>query len=203
MKKLFFAFCGVLFFATAALQVFIFRQNYEIKKYVVAHCEKITVFFEDVKLDIQSLSESQLHGIAEVQESLAYMKKSADAQFSETAGMKQTYEAVLSEQKKKTVDMSAKDSAIFRMKTEAETYFSLRNFSAAYESYKKVLLYQADDLESRRNKMKSLYYMNRADSSKYPEILEDIRILKAAGHSDAESLEIEAAIRAEQEGIYE
>ncbi len=56
-------------------------------------------------------------------------------------------------------------------------------------------------MESRLKKMKSLYYRNRADSSKYTEILEDIRILKANGLMDGEATEIERTILAEREGL--
>ena len=55
-------------------------------------------------------------------------------------------------------------------------------------------------MESRLKKMKSLYYRNRTDSSKYSEILEDIRILRLNGCLDKEAAEIERIVTAERGG---
>lgn len=46
-------------------------------------------------------------------------------------------------------------------------------------------------------------YRNRTDSSKYSEILEDIKILRSNGHIDNEAAEIEKVITAEREGLNE
>ena len=46
-----------------------------------------------------------------------------------------------------------------------------------------------------------LYYKNRADSSSYSEILEDIRILRENGHLDEEAAQIEKLVTAEREGL--
>ena len=108
---------------------------------------------------------------------------------------------LLSEQKKKTVDTTSRDNAVESMRGDAKKHFAERKYSLAYSEFQKVLSYQNDDMESRLNKMKSLYYKNRADSSSYSEILEDIRILRENGHLDEEAAQIEKLVTAEREGL--
>lgn len=175
----------------------------EIFKRLSEHLQCVDIKFEDIKSNVQTLMDSHSRDVAEIQGTLAFMRKRADAQFSETVGIKETYDNILEEQKKKTVDFTLQDSAMQKTKENAEKYYSENNFALAYKEFKKVLEYQHDDMECRLKKMKSLYYMNRADSSKYSEILEDIRILKSDGYADSETIQIEALINAEREGFDE
>lgn len=175
----------------------------EILMQLSGHLQHVDMKFEGIRSDVQTLLDRQSRDVAEIQGSLASIRKRADAQFSETVGIKETYDNILEEQKKKTADIALQDSAMQRIKDDAERYYSENDFAHAYREFRKFLSYQHDDMECRLKKMKSLYYMNRADSSKYPEILEDIRILKGGGHADDEAIQIEALINAEREGIDE
>ncbi len=151
-----------------------------------------------------SLAEFRAHADIQagmIQEGLGKMAEKADMQFSRTVGMSRTYDALLSEQKKKTVDTTSRDNAVESMRGGAKKHFAERKYSLAYSEFQKVLSYQNDDMESRLNKMKSLYYKNRADSSSYSEILEDIRILRENGHLDEEAAQIEKLVTAEREGL--
>lgn len=156
---------------------------------------------EGVREEMRMLSEIQKTSTEGIWESLEVLKSKSDAQMSQTAGMKKTYDDLYEEQRKKTLDTTSQDTAVAQIKKDAEAYFSQKNYAAAYREFVKVLSYQKDDMESRLKKMKSLYYRNRADSSKYTEILEDIRILKANGLMDGEATEIERTILAEREGL--
>lgn len=152
----------------------------------------------------KSLAEFQAHADVQagrIQKDLGEIAEKADMQFSRTVGMSRTYDALLSEQKKKTVDTTSLDNAVESMRREAKKHFAEKKYSLAYNEFKKVLSYQKDDMESRLNKMKSLYYKNRADSSSYSEILEDIRILRANGYLDGEATQIETLVTAEREGL--
>lgn len=152
---------------------------------------------QEMESSVESLSERQSSDAALIKRNLNSIKESADSQFSETVDMKKSYDDMLAEQRKRTVDSVSKDSAVSRMKNEAERSYSDRKFAAAYKGFKNVLSYQPEDMESRLKKAKSLYYMNRSDSSKYPEILGDIKVLKAKGACDDELVGIEAAVEAE------
>lgn len=152
----------------------------------------------------KSLAEFQAHADVQagrIQKDLGDIAEKADMQFSRTVGMSRTYDALLSEQKKKTVDTTSLDNAVESMRRDAKKHFAEKKYSLAYNEFKKVLSYQKDDMESRLNKMKSLYYKNRADSSSYSEILEDIRILRANGYLDGEATQIETLVTAEREGL--
>lgn len=156
---------------------------------------------EGLREEMRMLSEIQKTSTEGIWESLEVLKSKSDAQMSQTAGMKKTYDDLYEEQRKKTLDTTSQDTAVAQIKKDAEAYFSQKNYAAAYREFVKVLSYQKDDMDSRLKKMKSLYYRNRADSSKYTEILEDIRILKANGLMDSEATEIERIITAEREGL--
>ena len=58
-------------------------------------------------------------------------------------------------------------------------------------------------MESLMYKMKSLYYMNPADSSRYSEIIEIMRTLKINSAADKECIEIEKTVLLETEGLSE
>lgn len=160
-------------------------------------CATVKEFGEQVS-EHQAYIDEQ---VALILDNLDSIKNRADAQYSQTVGMKKTYDNLLDEQKKKTVDITSKDTAVAEVRKLAEKYYSEKKYAAAYKEFKKVLSFQNDDIKSREKKMKSLYYMNRSDSSKYSEILEDIRILKTNGHFDEESAKIEASIMAENGGL--
>lgn len=138
-----------------------------------------------------------------VNESVQALNQKSDAQFSKTVGMSKTYDAILEEQKKKTLDTSEKDKSNIEAKKNAVALYKKGIFSASYDEFNRLTKNLTDDMECRLYKAKSLYYKNRADSSSYAEILADIRMLKQNGVSDAELLEIEKSIHAEKGGFDE
>lgn len=170
---------------------------------ITGHQETEWLLIEKINNGIESLIARQKQSTEKLQGSLASISRKSDEHLSKTLDMNKTYGELLEEQKKKTLDTTAQDSAVSKMKEEADRLYSQKKYTAAYKEYKKVLLYRSEDLETRLNKMKSLYYMNRTDSSSYKEILEDIKILRLAGILDEEADRIERLIHAEQEGANE
>ncbi len=170
---------------------------------IAGHQEIEWLLIEKINSEITLLLASQKQSTEKLQGRLDAIRQKSDEHLSKTLEMSKTYEELLEEQKKKTLNTTTQDSAVSRMKDEANRLYSQKKYAAAYREYKKVLLYRSEDLECRLNKMKSLYYMNRADSSKYKEILEDIRILRLAGTLDEEADKIERLINAEQESANE
>lgn len=161
---------------------------------------------ESLEKEIRSLLDTQNAVIVEMsgmQETLDLLGSKSDAQIKLTSGIQKTFGDLFEEQKKKTLDTTAQDTAIAQIKKDAGNFYSEGNYAAAYREFAKVLAYQSDDVESRLKKMKSLYYRNKADSSKYSEILEDIRILRSNGCIDNEMTEIERVITMEREGLNE
>lgn len=167
-------------------------------------------FKEYVGLQISKINDGivlilggQEENAADIKNDLATINRKSDAQFSKTVSMSRTYDAILDEQKKKTVDTAEKDKTNVEAKKNAVALYKKGIFSASYDEFRKLTQTFTDDMECRLYKAKSLYYKNRADSSSYAEILADIRTLKQNGVSDAELLEIEKSILAEKEGFDE
>lgn len=153
--------------------------------------------------EILIILSSQEENTTDIKNELAKINRKSDAQYSKTVGMSKTYDAILEEQKKKTLDTSEKDKSNIEAKKNAVALYKKGIFSASYDEFRKLTQAFTDDMECRLYKAKSLYYKNRADSSSYAEILADIRMLKQNGVSDAELLEIEKSILAEKEGFDE
>lgn len=175
----------------------------ELEENIAGHQEAEWLLIEKINSGIESLIARQKQSAEKLQGSLRSISRKSDEHLSKTLDLNKTYGELLEEQKKKTLDTTAQDSAVSRMKEEADKLYSQKKYAAAYREYKKVLLYRSEDLESRLNKMKSLYYMNRTDSSSYKEILEDIKTLRLAGTLDEEADRIERLIHAEQEDANE
>lgn len=164
--------------------------------------------YEDLQIskindEILKILCSQKENTTDIKNELAKKNRKSDAQYSKTVGMSKTYDAILEEQKKKTLDTSEKDKSNIEAKKNAVALYKKGIFSASYDEFRKLTQTFTDDMECRLYKAKSLYYKNRADSSSYAEILADIRTLKQNGVSDAELLEIEKSILAEKEGFDE
>lgn len=117
--------------------------------------------------------------------------------------MGRTYDAILEEQKKKTVDTAEKDKTFLEAKKEALSLYKKGYFSSAYIELKKLSEERKEDMTCLAYKTKSLFYMNRADSSRYAEILDDIKTLIRNAAADDECLEIQKAIHIEQGGFDE
>ena len=167
--------------------------------------KNLTDFQEHADLQVSKINDeilkilsSQEENTADIKNELAKINRKSEAQYSKTVGMSKTYDAILEEQKKKTLDTSEKEA-----KKKAVALYKKGFFSASYDEFRKLTQALTDDMECRLYKAKSLYYKNRADSSSYAEILADIRTLKQNGVSDAELLEIEKSILAEKEGFDE
>ena len=172
--------------------------------------KNLTDFQEHADLQISKINDeillilsSQEENAADIKNDLATINRKSDAQYSKTVGMSKTYDAILEEQKKKTLDTSEKDKSNIEAKKNAIALYKKEIFSVSYDEFKKLTQTFTDDMECRLYKAKSLYYKNRADSSSYAEILADIRMLKQNGASDAELIEIEKSILAEREGVDE
>ena len=153
--------------------------------------------------EILIILSSQEENTIDIKNELAKINRKSDAQYSKTVVMSKTYDAILEEQKKKTLDTSEKDKSNIEAKKNAVALYKKGIFSASYDEFRKLTQTFTDDMECRLYKAKCLYYKNRADSSSYAEILADIRTLKQNGVSDAELLEIEKSILAEKEGFDE
>lgn len=173
------------------------------EKSLIEFQEKQEIQISKINDGINSVLDRQEENKTEIKADLVKINRKSDAQFSKTVGMSKTYDAILEEQKKKTIDTAEKDREFIDAKVKAYNLYKKGNFAESYSEYKRLVELDAEDMECRSYKLKSLYYMNKADSSNHTEILEDIKILKLNAKTDDECLEIEKAILTEKEGFNE
>ena len=134
------------------------------------------------------------------EESLSRIEGKVSSQFSQTLGMKKTYDELLSEQKKRTVDTAGKDMQAEEAKKEGLMLYAEKKYGEAYVKLSTSLLSHEGDWECRLYRAKSLYLSNPLESSSYPKILRDIKILRENGFSDNELSAIEKNILMETGG---
>jgi len=169
-------------------------------KNIIENLGEKTLSFEK---NLEEYKENITSLIIDIHKELELMNVKTNEQFLKTVGMSKTYDAILKEQKNKTIDTAEKDNVIIVAKNNALVLYKKGKYSEAYEEFKKITQTNTDDMESRCYKAKSRYYQNRADSSSYQEILSDITILKQNSAADDEIIDIEKSIFAEKEGINE
>lgn len=204
-------------FALTFLNIFIVFQVSALKKSVSFLEAKVKVFderlsafleqekemIENIDKKISLILNEQEENQKEIKNELERIKYRTDTQFSKTVSMSKTYDAILAEQKKKTVDTAEKDSAFIGAKKHAVGLYGKNEFRCAYDEFSRLAKERREDMECLSYKIKSLFYVNRADSSKYKEILSGIRILKDNAAADSECLEIEKAVLVELGGADE
>ena len=189
--------------------VFLCIQNVQLKKSAFELESSLKKYFENteiqidsLKKDVEQLSENQERNKSLIVMTLSELKDKSDLQYTKT-GMKNTYDALLEEQKKKTIDTAENDTEFQRIKAEALLMYQKGKYALSFDLFKKLVENNREDMESLMYKVKSLYFMNPADSARYSEILEEIRILKINAKVDKECVEIEKAVLLETEGLSE
>ena len=179
------------------------KSAFELESSLKKYFENTEIQIESLKKDVEQLSENQEKNKSLIVMTLCELKEKSDLQYTKTVGMKNTYDALLEEQKKKTIDTAENDTEFQRIKAEALLMYQKGNYVSSYEGFEKLVKLDFSDMESLMYKMKSLYYMNPADSSRYSEIIEIMRTLKINSAADKECIEIEKAVLLETEGLSE
>ena len=179
------------------------KSAFELESSLKKYFENTEIQIESLKKDVEQLSENQEKNKSLIVMTLSELKDKSDLQYTKTVGMKNTYDALLEEQKKKTIDTAENDTEFQRIKAEALLMYQKGNYVSSYEGFEKLVKLDFSDMESLMYKMKSLYYMNPADSSRYAEIIEIMRTLKINSVADKECVEIEKNVLLETEGLSE
>lgn len=179
------------------------KSAFELESSLKKYFENTEIQIESLKKDVEQLSENQERNKSLIVMTLSELKDKSDLQYTKTVGMKNTYDALLEEQKKKTIDTAENDTEFQRIKAEALLMYQKGNYVSSYEGFEKLVKLDFSDMESLMYKMKSLYYMNPADSSRYSEIIEIMRTLKINSAADKECVEIEKTVLLETEGLSE
>lgn len=179
------------------------KSAFELESSLKKYFKNTEIQIESLKKDVEQLSENQEKNKSLIVMTLSELKDKSDLQYTKTVGMKNTYDVLLEEQKKKTIDTAENDTEFQRIKAEALLMYQKGNYVSSYEGFEKLVKLDFSDMESLMYKMKSLYYMNPADSSRYSEIIEIMRTLKINSAADKECVEIEKNVLLETEGLSE
>lgn len=179
------------------------KSAFELESSLKKYFENTEIQIESLKKDVEQLSENQERNKSLIVMTLSELKDKSDLQYTKTVGMKNTYDALLEEQKKKTIDTAENDTEFQRIKAEALLMYQKGKYALSFDLFEKLVENNREDMESLMYKMKSLYYMNPTDSSRYSEIIEIMRTLKINSAADKECVEIEKAVLLETEGLSE
>ena len=125
--------------------------------------KNLTDFQEHSDLQISKINDeilkilcSQKENTTDIKNELAKINRKSDAQYSKTVGMSKTYDAILEEQKKKTLDTSEKDKSNIEAKKNAVALYKKGFFSASYDEFRKLTQTFTDAIEALRDRPKSL-----------------------------------------------
>ena len=157
-----------------------------LKECVIREIEIAQLSDDEYKTELLRLIQENGSKLEEIQEEISVLTK--------------TYRDLLEEQKKKTIDTTAQETAVDRMKDEARSLYKNKNYFMCTKICRNILQYHNNDFEFRILKFKSLYYENPSDGSKYEELIRDYEVIKISGFNDDECRKIIKTIY-EEKGI--
>jgi hypothetical protein len=166
---------------------FIQTKTKEIKEIIDKHDERsvlIISLIEEQNKETALFESEYKSDIRSIQNNFSRIFNALAIQLRLTEGIETTYSDLLEEQKKRTVDESAKDLDIEIMRGEAYTAFKNENYKRAYDLFSNVQLYQKDNLDVRFYRIYSLFLVNRMDTGKYKMMLDELAILRLNGYTD-------------------
>lgn len=149
---------------------------------------------------VNNANETQRKTSEEIIKDIKTTKDNSLSQFNETKKMKEKYDTILEENSKRTIETAFKNTDQKNEIEKAETLFSQKRYKDAYVICGNILAIDEDNLDIRLLKTLSLFYANPMDSTKYPEIENEIKYLKLAGITNDEISKIEKQIIAEKGG---
>lgn len=205
MRKILLVIISILVGMLIVFDVILLNKNTQLIKLVSENKSELVEKAESLKNQVGNLSDVSFERFNEVEYELKTLQKNIQIYSDQVSQVKNnlsvlngSYSNVLTELKKKTVDVSKTDNATEKMRTDAFYFYSEKNYNECLLLCNKILVIQSDDITIRRLKVKSLYYRNPLDSSKFNEILSDINIIINAYGNDEELLKIKDNILAEK-----
>ena len=115
------------------------KSAFELESSLKKYFENTEIQIESLKKDVEQLSENQEKNKSLIVMTLSELKDKSDLQYTKTVGMKNTYDALLEEQKKKTIDTAENDTEFQRIKAEALLMYQKGNYVSSYEGFEKLV----------------------------------------------------------------
>ena len=179
-----------------------FLQNkiYELESQLNLQTLENNISIKNLTDSVNNANETQIKTSEEIIKDIKNTKDNSLSQFNETKKMKEKYDTILEENSKRTIETAFKNTDQKNEIEKAETLFSQKRYKDAYVICGNILAINEDNLDIRLLKTLSLFYANPMDSTKYPEIENEIKYLKLAGITNDEISKIEKQIIAEKGG---
>ena len=155
---------GFLFFVLQVILIVItFKILEDIKEFDIIQKKNVLVLLERIENVKNELYISNLENFDKITASNKELYKiqgntlskanmilsNTKTQVSQANDIKQTYDAILDEQKKKTVDISKTDSTIEKIKVKALTLYDGKDYLRAYYQFKSIFSYEEGDSKIR------------------------------------------------------
>ena len=155
---------GFLFFVLQVILIVItFKILEDIKEFDIIQKKNVLVLLERIENVKNELYISNLENFDKITASNKELYKiqgntlskanmilsNTKTQVSQANDIKQTYDAILDEQKKKTVDISKTDSTIEKIKVKALTLYDGKDYLGAYYQFKSIFSYEEGDSKIR------------------------------------------------------
>lgn len=163
--------------------------------------EKLENQIATLGIEIMTEYEKEIILIEEIDEQLDGIQNEQFRQIKQTTNMASKYDQILEAEKNRKIINSERDNELENKKKQIKELYKKQDYLGCIKSCSEVLVYEPEDYETRFYKMISTFTLNKMDSSKYEEILEDCSVLKKVGYRLDTVNTIEAYIQAETSGV--
>lgn len=163
--------------------------------------EKLENQIATLGIEIMTEYEKEIILIEEIDEQLDGIQNEQFRQIKQTTNMASKYDQILEAEKNRKIINSERDNELENKKKQIKELYKKQDYLGCIKCCSEVLVYEPEDYETRFYKMISTFTLNKMDSSKYEEILEDCSVLKKVGYRLDTVNTIEAYIQAETSGV--
>lgn len=184
--------------------IFLNNISNKLEKFQEKIYDEIKVNTEKIELKIEESNKDIFEKQEIISELIYSTYENTTLQIKQSQNINETYSKVLEETKKKINHKFEEGyNEIPKLKEAAISLYDNKKYLEAYNKFKNVLFFEEDNHEIRNMLIKSLYYLNPANTTNYTEILDEINKLKSTVFCDAEIEKIENIIKMERGEIDE
>lgn len=178
------------------------EENYEkINRILNDLHEKLEKQIATLGNEIMAGYEREIFLIEELEDLLDGIKNEQFNQIKQTTNMASKYDQILEAEKNRKIINSERDNELENKKQRIKELYKNQDYLECIQYCNEILVYEPEDYETRFYKMICTFTLNKMDSSKYEEILEDCSVLKRVGYRLESVNMVEEFIQAETIGV--
>ncbi len=177
------------------------EHNEKINKILKDMHEKLEKQIATLEIEIMTEYEEEIFLIEELEEQLDCIQNEQFRQIKQTTNMATKYDQILEAEKNRKIIDSERDKELEDKKKRIKELYKNQDYFECIKYCSEVLVYEPENYEIRFFKMISTFTLNKMDSSKYEEILEDCSVLKNVGYRLESVNMVEEFIRTETIGV--